>query len=68
LSVKVVGFFRIGMQDKLLGGGQRDAGLDGSGRSVNELAILPRQTHYTMSAAPALVTAVVPFLDAGSAG
>jgi pimeloyl-ACP methyl ester carboxylesterase len=52
---------------KLLGGGQRDAGLDGSGRSVNELAILPGQTHYTMSAAPALVTAVVPFLDAGPA-
>lgn len=52
---------------KLLGGGQRDAGLDGSGRSVNELAILPGQTHYTMSVAPALVTAVVPFLDAGLA-
>ncbi len=50
---------------KLLGGGQRDAGLDGSGRSVNQLAILPGQTHYTMSATPALVTTVVPFLDAG---
>lgn len=48
----------------LLGGGQRDAGLDGSQRSVNELAILPGQTHYTLSAAPALVAAVTPFLDA----
>jgi len=48
---------------KLLGGGQRDAGLDGSGRSVNQLAILPGQTHYMMSAAPALVTTVAPFLD-----
>jgi pimeloyl-ACP methyl ester carboxylesterase len=50
---------------KLLGGGQRDAGLDGSMRSASQLAILPGQTHYTMGAAPALVTTVVPFLDAG---
>jgi pimeloyl-ACP methyl ester carboxylesterase len=49
---------------KLLGGGQRDAGLDGSHRSVNQLAILPGQTHYTICAAPALVTTVAPFLDA----
>ncbi len=49
---------------KLVGGGQRDAGLDGSQRSVNQLAILPGQTHYTISTAPALVTTVVPFLDA----
>ena len=49
---------------KLLGGGQRDAGLDGSQRSVNQLAILPGQTHCTMSAAPVLVATVVPFLDA----
>ncbi len=48
----------------LLGGGQRDAGLDGSQRSVNELAILPGLTHYNLSAAPALVAAVTPFLDA----
>jgi pimeloyl-ACP methyl ester carboxylesterase len=48
----------------LLGGGQRDAGLDGSLRSVNELAILPGLTHYNLSAAPALVAAVTPFLDA----
>jgi hypothetical protein len=48
----------------LLGGGQRDAGLDGSLRSVNELAILPGLTHYNLSAAPVLVETVTPFLDA----
>jgi hypothetical protein len=48
----------------LLGGGQRDAGLDGSQRSVNELAILPGLTHYNLSAAPVLVETVTPFLDA----
>lgn len=50
----------------LLGGGRRDAELDGSLRSVNQLAILPGQTHYSMSAAPELVTVVAPFLDAPS--
>jgi pimeloyl-ACP methyl ester carboxylesterase len=48
----------------LLDGGQKDAGLDGSQRSVNELAILPGLTHYNVSAAPVLVQTVVPFLDA----
>ena len=48
----------------LLGGGQRDAGLDGSQRSANELAILPGLTHYTIDAAPALVETVTPFLGA----
>ena len=33
---------------KLLGGGQRDAGLDGSLRSPNRLAIIPNTTHYTV--------------------
>ena len=33
---------------KLLGGGQRDAGLDGSLRSPNRLAIIPNTTHYTI--------------------
>jgi pimeloyl-ACP methyl ester carboxylesterase len=47
----------------LLGGGQKDAGQDGSQRSVNELAILPGLTHYTIDAAPALVETVTPFLD-----
>jgi pimeloyl-ACP methyl ester carboxylesterase len=50
----------------LLGGGQRDAGLDGSQRPVAQLAILPGLTHYSIGAAPALVAAVTPFLDAGA--
>ena len=49
---------------RLLGGGRRDTGSDGSGRSMNELAIVPGQTHYTLSAAPALATTVETFLDA----
>lgn len=51
---------------RLLGGGRRDAGLDGSGRSVNRLAVLPGQTHYAMSPAPELAATVAPFLDAPS--
>jgi hypothetical protein len=47
----------------LLGGGQRDAGLDGAQRSPNELAILPGLTHYSAGAAPALAQTVTPFLD-----
>lgn len=48
----------------LLGGGQRDAGWDGSGRATSQLAVLPGATHYDIFASPALVSAVVPFLDA----
>lgn len=48
----------------LLGGGQKDAGLDGSGRPAAELAILSGLTHYNISSAPALATVVTPFLDA----
>ncbi len=48
----------------LLGGGQRDAGLDGSGRSINQLAIIPSVTHYTIDSSPTLTTTVIPFLDA----
>ncbi|MFL5616355.1 MAG: alpha/beta fold hydrolase [Gemmatimonadaceae bacterium] len=33
---------------KLIGGGQRDAGLDGSRRSPNQLAIIPGTTHYNL--------------------
>ena len=33
---------------KLLGGGQRDAGLDGSLRPQNQVAIIPNTTHYTL--------------------
>jgi pimeloyl-ACP methyl ester carboxylesterase len=47
-----------------LGGGQRDAGLDGSGRSAARLAILPGQTHYDMGVSPHLAAMVTPFLDA----
>jgi pimeloyl-ACP methyl ester carboxylesterase len=48
----------------LLGGGQRDAGPDGRGRSMAQLAILPGLTHYNISASPALAAVVAPFLDA----
>ena len=48
----------------LLGGGQRDAGLDGSLRPSAQLAILPGQTHYDMGVSPQLAAIVTPFLDA----
>lgn len=48
----------------LLGGGQKDAGLDGSGRPADELAMLPGLTHYNISVSPVLPTVVGPFLDA----
>lgn len=48
----------------LLGGGQRDAGWDGSGMSTARLAILPGVTHYNITESPALVPMVLPFLDA----
>ena len=51
----------------LLGGGQKDAGLDGSGRPADELAILPGVTHYNISTSPVLPTVVAPFLDASGA-
>jgi hypothetical protein len=41
-----------------LGGGKNDAGQDGSGRSANQLAMLPGLTHY-----PALASAVDSFLS-----
>jgi pimeloyl-ACP methyl ester carboxylesterase len=47
----------------LLGGGKRDGGWDGSGRSNARLAILPGVTHYSMAMAPALPQVVMPFLD-----
>jgi pimeloyl-ACP methyl ester carboxylesterase len=48
---------------RLLGGGLRDAGWDGSGMTRNRLAILPGVTHYDMNAVPALSAAIIPFLD-----
>ncbi len=49
---------------ELLGGGQKDAGWDGSGMPNARLAILPGTTHYNISFSPPLAAAVVPFLDA----
>src|SRR5262249_18476567 len=48
----------------LLGGGQKDAGWDGSGRPTAQLAVLPGATHYNLLSSPALATVVLPFLDA----
>jgi pimeloyl-ACP methyl ester carboxylesterase len=49
---------------ELLGGGKRDAGLDGSGAPRGRLAILPGHTHYNIFESPELIGAVEPFLDA----
>lgn len=49
---------------RLLGGGQRDAGLDGSLRSKNQLAIIPNTTHYSLLATSAAAALIEPFLDA----
>jgi pimeloyl-ACP methyl ester carboxylesterase len=47
----------------LLGGGKRDAGFDGSGKTPHRLAILPGATHYDINVSPSLAQAVIPFLD-----
>lgn len=49
---------------KALGGGQRDAGLDGSLRPANQLAIVPNTTHYTLAVDPMLSAIVERFLGA----
>jgi hypothetical protein len=46
-----------------LGGGHRDAGLDGSDRPKSRLAILPGQTHYDVLTFPGLAAMVNAFLD-----
>jgi pimeloyl-ACP methyl ester carboxylesterase len=46
----------------LLGGGLRDGGWDGSGRSSAQLAVLPDRTHYDIAAAPELADVVARFL------
>jgi pimeloyl-ACP methyl ester carboxylesterase len=46
----------------LLGGGLRDGGWDGSGRSPAQLAVLPDRTHYDIAAAPELADVVARFL------
>lgn len=48
----------------LLGGGLRDAGLDGSHRPTARLAVLPGLTHYEIASSPAVAAAVAPFLEA----
>lgn len=47
----------------LLGGGKRDAGLDGSGRAAAQLAIMPGATHYNIISSPFLPGMVANFLD-----
>jgi pimeloyl-ACP methyl ester carboxylesterase len=46
----------------LLGGGQHEAGWDGSGMPRGRLAILPGTTHYNIFFSPLLVPTVGPFL------
>jgi len=46
---------------QLLGGGQRDAGWDGSGMSSARLAILPGATHYNIISQPMLAEVVEAF-------
>jgi pimeloyl-ACP methyl ester carboxylesterase len=54
----------------LLGGGERDGGWTGEGRpdGGHALAIIPRATHYDVHQSPALVAAVLAFLDEPDAG
>ena len=47
---------------KALGGGQRDAGIDGSLRPANQLAIVPNATHYSLAVDPMLSQIVGRFL------
>lgn len=49
---------------KLLGGGQKDAGWDGSGMPNARLAVLPGTTHYNIFSSPLLASIVISFLDA----
>src|SRR2546427_557394 len=56
-TAHAVEFFR------LLGGGQRDGGWDGSGISNARLAILPGLTHYNIFSSPVLASTVESFLD-----
>lgn len=48
---------------KVLGGGQRDAGIDGALRPANQLAIVPNATHYTLAIDPMLPQIVERFLE-----
>ncbi|MFC5865478.1 alpha/beta fold hydrolase [Acidicapsa dinghuensis] len=46
-----------------LGGGQRDAGLDGSLRSTARLGIVPGATHYNILSTTAVANMALPFLS-----
>lgn len=48
----------------LLGGGLRDGGWDGSGRTAHRLAILPSTTHYDILQSPLLLPVLTSFLNA----
>lgn len=48
---------------RLLGGGRRDAGVDGSGRPAAHLAVLPGVTHYAILSSAMVAEVVTPFLD-----
>jgi pimeloyl-ACP methyl ester carboxylesterase len=48
----------------LLGGGQRDAGMDSSGRPTAWLSIQPGMTHYDVLSSPYLAALITRFLDA----
>jgi pimeloyl-ACP methyl ester carboxylesterase len=48
---------------KLLGGAQKDGGMDGSGRPASQLAVLPGFTHYNLLSSPLLQPAVEAFLN-----
>lgn len=48
---------------ELLGGGQQDAGWDGSLRPDAQLAILPNLTHYDIHMSPLLATVINRFLE-----
>jgi pimeloyl-ACP methyl ester carboxylesterase len=49
---------------KVLGGGRRDAGIDGSLRSPNRLAIIPGATHYNILSTPTVAQFTAAFLEA----
>jgi pimeloyl-ACP methyl ester carboxylesterase len=48
---------------ELLGGGKRDAGLDGSLRPAARLAIVPGTTHYNILATGIVTELIIPFLN-----
>jgi pimeloyl-ACP methyl ester carboxylesterase len=48
---------------KLLGGGLKDPGWQGTGRPASQLAIIPDETHYTLFMSPALSDVIMPFLN-----